>query len=59
MNTFIVYYVAYNSENVRIEENSVVVKAYSKSEACKTASLLIKGGHSIKFSSQISGPVIS
>lgn len=55
MNTYIVYYMAYNDNNVRIGEESIVINAKSKNEACKAASLKIEGKHSIQFASLIKG----
>lgn len=57
MNTYIVYYRAFNESKVFVSDESIVVSAYSKNEACKIASMKIEGGHSIKFASQIKGPV--
>lgn len=55
MNTYIVYYRAFNNENVHIEDTSIVVNAVNKNKACKEASIKIDGKHSIQFATLIKG----
>lgn len=56
-NEYLVYYQAFTIDNVLIGDERILVEAISKNEACKIASMKIDGKHSIKFASQISGPI--